>query len=76
METHVQPDAILLLEDQTCIIFEHETAYGSRVRGLVAIQHSPDSISRGYELERGGGEGLYSTAFDPLFQLGISFEAL
>lgn len=64
-----------ILDDPACITFDHETAYFSRVRGLVAIRRSADSISRVYELE-GGGERLYSTAFDPHFQLGISFEVL
>lgn len=58
-----------ILDDPACITFDHATA---RVRRLVAIRHSADSISR----VGGRGERLYSTAFDPHFQLGISFEAL
>lgn len=74
MKKHVQPDANFSWRIRPVLIFEHKTAYGSRVRGLVTIQHSVDSMSRVYELE-GRGEGLYSIAFNTLFQLSIQLRS-
>lgn len=56
-----------ILDDPDCITSDHETAYFSRVRGLVAIQHSADAISRVYELEGVGERGYIAPPSIPIF---------
>lgn len=54
-----------ILDDPACITSDHETAYFSRVRGLVAIQHS--AHPRVYELEGGGERGYIAPPLIPIF---------
>lgn len=75
METHEQPMQSFLLEDSTCIIYEHETAYGSRVRRTSSNSAFCRLHLKGLWVGGRGGKGLYSTAFDPLFQLGIQLRS-